>query len=198
MFWDDLRIVLRDNGPFRCLVEFFIEQDDKEGLQALSDIISHEIASAPPRTLDHNPLCIVRICQRLGGGVDGPLGRLAVRVGGAKVLDCQDFSRIRANDMGEMLRTMFISWEQMNAALASISDTAASGDELAEVLKGCCSVNRQSLSHRLPYYHSLWFYLSKAHPEMFVKHMDIDLQRLYVCLSVRPSLFKGLLSWLWG
>ena len=180
MFWDDLRIVLRDNGPFRCLVEFFIEQDDKEGLQALRDIISQEIVSVPSTKLAMYPTGIVRICQCLGGGVDGPLGRLAERIGRAKVLRLLNFSRIRANDMGEMLRTLGISWEQMNAALASISDTAASGDELAEVLKGCCSVNRQSLSHRLPYYHSLWFYLSKAHPEKFARHMDISIRLCYL------------------
>ena len=135
MFWDDLRIVLRDNGLFRCLVEFFIEQDDKEGLQALSDIISQEIDRAPSTELALNHYGIVRICQRLGGGVHGPLRRLAERIGGAKVLRLLDFSRIRANDMREMLSILGIERDQMNAALSSISDRTAPRDELAAVLR---------------------------------------------------------------
>ena len=185
VFWDDVGEPLRNKGPFRCLVEFFIDQDDKERLQALRDIISPEIDKAPSTALALNHCGIVRICQRLGGGVHGPLRRLAVRIGGAKVLDCLDFSQIQANDMGEMLRTLGISREQMNAALASLRDTAASGDELAEVLRDFHNNARHFSVETLTWCYALWFYLWKEHRAAFIEHVDPSIQQHY--LPARPS-----------
>ena len=127
-------------------------------------------------------------CQRLDGGVDGPLRNLAERMGAAAVLRRLNFSLLQAKDVGGMLSILGIERDQMNAALSSISDRTAPRDELAAVLWHFQHVERRwtGLLDR----HALWIYLYKEHRAAFVRYVHSDIKQLY--LPKEPSLLVRL------
>ena len=170
-----------------CLINFFIDQGDKVGLKALNSFVYYQIDGALDRYEYNFPLLsnIIRSCQLFYGHVDGvdSLGLLAERFGAAKVLRRLGFSRLRANDVGEILSVLGISPEQMNAALSSLSHNDKPEDELAAML---WQFHKDDRDRRTLYdgtlleRHTLWFYLWKEHPEAFVEHVHPKIKQHYL------------------
>ena len=198
--------LLRESSNLECLVQFFIDQEDKVGLTALNRLVSAEILGKQSAKLSmflsYSDSSIVRICQLLYGRVDDgcidSLSLLAERIGAAEVLRSLDYSIIRANNMGEILRTLGISRERMDAALSSLSRNDKPEDELAVVLRRFHEYSLFCYPGTLPACHSLWFYMLKKHQEAFIKYVHPNIQQNY--LPKEPSLlerFRQLVRTLW-
>ena len=176
--------LLQNSVLFIRLVAFFIDQGDKMGLMALNGFVFREIINGALDDIVEHP-DIIRGCQLLGGRIDGgciddPLRLLAERVGAAKVLRELDFYLLRANDMGDVLSTLGISWEKMDAAMSNLRHKDKPEDELAEVLRTFQILDLVYSAAKPPDHQPLWFYLWKEHREAFDAHVDSEIKQHYL------------------